>query len=301
MNKIPTVTIGLPAYNEENNIAHLLGDLLKQVQQTFELQQIIVFADGCTDQTVQKVQSLADHRVKLMVSNQRQGIAYGLNSIAAESKTDILVILNSDILIDDTYCVQKLIEPLIAGEADFVAGALKELKGQTLVQKVLSTSMEFKHSVFINFKQGNNVFNCNGPIRAFSRSLYSKLRLQLGVADDMYSYFFAVSHNHIFKYVAEAHIFYKLPETVADYLKQNFRFSNSLAGLDKYFDQEFISEQIKIPFLTFFRAGLKCVVKHPVYFPQYIILLAYARMKFLFTHSQFEDQWAIAHSSKSIR
>ena len=38
------VTIGIPAYNEEANIAFLLEDILKQRQETFQLKKILVIS-----------------------------------------------------------------------------------------------------------------------------------------------------------------------------------------------------------------------------------------------------------------
>ena len=52
MRKKLTVTIGIPAYNEEANVRNLLVSLLAQKETNFKLQEIIVVSDGSTDKTV---------------------------------------------------------------------------------------------------------------------------------------------------------------------------------------------------------------------------------------------------------
>ena len=45
-------SVGITAYNEEENIGHLLEALLGQHLHTVEIAEIIVVASACTDRTV---------------------------------------------------------------------------------------------------------------------------------------------------------------------------------------------------------------------------------------------------------
>ena len=58
----PTVTIGIPSYNEAQNIGQLLESLLKQVSNSYILEKIIVCSDGSTDDTEQVVKKLESKR-----------------------------------------------------------------------------------------------------------------------------------------------------------------------------------------------------------------------------------------------
>ena len=51
MNKKLTVSVGIPAYDEEANIKSLLEAILQQRQENFILKSIIVVSDGSTDRT----------------------------------------------------------------------------------------------------------------------------------------------------------------------------------------------------------------------------------------------------------
>ena len=51
MVKKQTVTIGIPAYNEEQNIGVLLSKLLAQKQIHYKLKEILIYLDGSIDHT----------------------------------------------------------------------------------------------------------------------------------------------------------------------------------------------------------------------------------------------------------
>ena len=55
----PTVTIGIPAYNESANIGRLINDVLGQKQNHFRLAKIIVVSDCSSDATVSIVKKIA--------------------------------------------------------------------------------------------------------------------------------------------------------------------------------------------------------------------------------------------------
>ena len=63
-----TVTIGIPAYNEEKNIGRLLKSLSNQKGDDFTLNEIVVLSDGSTDMTNEIVhsQSKLNRKVKLL-------------------------------------------------------------------------------------------------------------------------------------------------------------------------------------------------------------------------------------------
>jgi len=80
MNNKPTITIGIPAYNEEQNIANMLDSVLAQ-KGSFKLEKIIVACDGCLDKTpdiVRKFQ-MQNKNIILLEGKRREGKLYRLN------------------------------------------------------------------------------------------------------------------------------------------------------------------------------------------------------------------------------
>jgi biofilm PGA synthesis N-glycosyltransferase PgaC len=93
------VMIGVCAYNEENNIARLLQNLISE-QNIPKVSKILVVCSGCTDRTPQVVADYQkkDSRIKPLVENVRKGKSNALNKIfkAAKAEADILVLINAD-------------------------------------------------------------------------------------------------------------------------------------------------------------------------------------------------------------
>jgi cellulose synthase/poly-beta-1,6-N-acetylglucosamine synthase-like glycosyltransferase len=93
--------IGVCAYNEENNIGHLLQNLLSE-QNLPKESRILVVCSGCTDKTSQIVAGFQkkDSRIEPIIENVRRGKASALNRIfrSVRADSDILVLVNADAL-----------------------------------------------------------------------------------------------------------------------------------------------------------------------------------------------------------
>ena len=110
------ITVGIPAYNEEKNIAAIIVKLKKIAQK------IIVCNDGSTDLTGEIAQKLG-----AVVINHPKNLGYGsgIRSIfqkAKEIDSDILVTFDADgqHQVED---IKKVIEPILKNKADIVIGS----------------------------------------------------------------------------------------------------------------------------------------------------------------------------------
>ena len=110
-NKRLTVSIGIPTYNEEANIGYLLKSLLNQKLKSAKFVEILVFDDGSTDSTAQIVDSFNNPAIKIFRGKNRIGQQLRQNQIVKNYKSDILIILEGDILPHDEYTIEELILP----------------------------------------------------------------------------------------------------------------------------------------------------------------------------------------------
>ena len=164
-----TVSIGIPAFNEEANIGFLLKDLLKQNQKNFVFHQIIISSDGSTDKTIETAKKASasfiqkeGQEVILIDNKERKGRAVRQNQIMERSASDILVLLDADILIKDKNFIEKIIKPVLNKKADLTSVSVQELPPENFLERILKISMEFKKFIFENYKNGNNLYTCHG-------------------------------------------------------------------------------------------------------------------------------------------
>lgn len=93
-------SVGITAYNEEDNIGPLLDAMLDQHLHDVAITQIIVVASGCTDNTVPIIRSYLarDARLQLIEQPERRGKTSAINLFLQSATEDILVLESGDTL-----------------------------------------------------------------------------------------------------------------------------------------------------------------------------------------------------------
>lgn len=105
-------TVGVMAYNEEQNIVQILQALLSQHVKNASIIEIIVIASGCTDRTVEFAQELARVHPLIRVEAQaeRAGKAAAINHLLKLAQGEVIVLVGADTLPDPTS-LEYLLEP----------------------------------------------------------------------------------------------------------------------------------------------------------------------------------------------
>lgn len=301
MKKNKTVTIGIPALNEEANIKHLLLDILAQKINDFYLEKIIVSSDGSNDNTVKLARSIKNKKIKVIDNHNRLGQGARQNQIIKTCKSDVLVLLNADIRITDKEFLSKLIDPIIKSQADLTSSKLNPTKPRNLFETIMSVSDDYKNTVFANLNNGDNLHNCHGGARAFSKRLYSEFRFKRSVAEDAYSYLFCLKKGYVFKYVDDCSVFYTLPNNLTDHIKRSERYFNSEQILSHEFGHNFIHKQYKLPLAPFFIEFLRYLIKYPFIMPTYLFITLYIKFCSLIPkREEVSDTWYVSKSTKGV-
>jgi cellulose synthase/poly-beta-1,6-N-acetylglucosamine synthase-like glycosyltransferase len=94
--ELPTISITIPAYNEERSIADTLDRILA-VEYPAERRQILIVSDASTDRTDEIVRSYADRGVELLRMPQRTGKTAAENAASALLRGDIVVNMDATI------------------------------------------------------------------------------------------------------------------------------------------------------------------------------------------------------------
>ncbi len=298
-----TVSVGIPAYNEEANIGYLLNDLLAQKEEGYTLEKIYVYSDGSTDATESIVCGIQDERVELVCGPGRMGQAYGQNTIMQMAQSDYLVLLNADIQIKDIAFIQKLIRPLMDEGTELVSVKQMPLQPKTFWEEVLATSVELKDILFGTYNNGSNVYTCHGHARAFSRKLYKEMVFTSSIGEDAYAYLYCVSHGYGYRYIQNTETYYRLPNNFTDHKSQSTRFFQGRNNFGDTFGEGFVRQSMHIPLSVCLKAFIKAVpiiLRKPVTAGIYLLLVAFLRMQALFIEAGSET-WEIARSSKRLR
>ena len=152
----PRISVVIPAYNEEKSIGHVLDDLPQD-----KLIEIIVVNNASSDNT----SKVAEEHGARVVDEMRRG--YGsacLKGVAELDSPDIVVFIDGDYS-DYPEELEKLVEPIIVGKADFVLGSrmiLSESRAALLPQARYGNQLAtFLMRVFFRYR-----FTDLGPFRA---------------------------------------------------------------------------------------------------------------------------------------
>ncbi len=295
-----TVTIGIPAFNEANNIGMLLSALLKQREEGFILENIIVCSDGSVDATCSIVNEFIDPRISLIDNTERKGKAARQNQMLELCSSDIFILLDADILFHYRFFISDLIQPLLTDSADFVSGKIMPIQGTNIVDRALQVSMNIKSYIYEHFNGGLNVYTCYGPARAFSKKAYSILRFEQVVAEDAYSYLFCIKNHLRYAFVHEAQYFIKLPETTKDHQKQSVRFMKSISELESIFGKEMVKQEYSIPFQLYLSGIMRAIFYSPFYAFVYVLLNIQTKLVALAAPKP-KVTWDMANSSKGLK
>lgn len=296
----PSITIGVPAYNEGQNIANLLQDLLAQEKFGFEISQIVVSSDGSSDNTVAECKKINSKTIKVIANPDRQGINRGLNQIINFSDSEILVLIDADVRIKDSQFISKLVLPIITKRADQTSARLTPTNPHNFFQSILHASVLAKNIVFESINDGNNLFTCHGPCRAMSRRFYTQLEFKDIVGNDMYSYLECIRLGFTYQYVRDTECFYTLPDNFSDHKKQSSRFIHALSEQSLYSDPDLIIRETTIHPAVYAQALLpllELAFKKGFYLFLYAIVQTYISLTTK-VGSELNDKWPIALSSK---
>ena len=271
MNKKPTVTIGIPAYNEEANIKNLLEALLSQKQESFELLEIIVVSDGSSDDTVKEAQSVHSEIISIINRQERKGKTESQNEILKIFKGDILVLLDADIIPKNEMFLSNMIKPFLTnGNIGVVSNMGTPLPAQTFFEKIINFSTMMKREMAEAYNNGDNIYMCHGHSLAFPREFAKKIKWPNSAGEDAYSYLFCKKEGYDFYYQSLAEINYRSPQNLNDHLKQSARFVDSRKEMEKYFDKNFVKSNYHIPFYLSVRVFIKYFFKNPILFALYL-------------------------------
>jgi glycosyltransferase involved in cell wall biosynthesis len=137
------VAVVIPAYRVARHIENVIRGIPQFIPE------IIVVDDASPDDTAEIVNALADPRVRLLRHEQNGGVGAAMITgyrHALASGADVVVKMDGDEQMDPAYLI-PLIEPILAGEADYSKGSrffhTRHLRQMPLLRRVGNLGLSF--------------------------------------------------------------------------------------------------------------------------------------------------------------
>jgi len=297
-----TVTIGIPAYNEERNIAYLLRSIILQKQVSYTIASVIVACDGCTDNTVKRVKKFASRYsfITAIAHAKRTGKADALNLIYSLNKSDYLLTIDADLALLGDLCIENMVREAIKNnKLNLVGPRHIPVMPRTIMGKFAYYSYISFEDAFLKLNNGNNYYAMMAvalmPKRFAATVTYPKGT----ISDQCYLYAAATRKNKdAFKLVKNAAVLFSPVSTFIDWRILGVR---SVIGdkedVAKHFGQ-YVLQEFHMPKMLYVRSLIKWFIKSPFYMTGSVLMNMYIR-SFPYNKQKPQDgMWTLAISSK---
>lgn len=282
------ITIAITAYNSENNITDLLKSVIAQKAIKYKVKEILVHSDASTDETVERIKEVKYSKIKVVVSKKRLGLAGVVRKILKRCKTKVIVLLNDDIKIVNSYFIENIVNPFTEDQnIGLTSGNPETLPLRNFLEKAVISSFNAYKKMSYAIRNGNNKYTCNGAALGLSQEFiynlrYPKNNKEMGNVDT-FLYFSCLTKKFKYQHVKKAKYYFRCPSTFQDYINSTSRnnsdyyFMKRLFGeiVDKenkdtkgllqfYMLREFLNNPLGSLFIFF--CGIYCKLKARFYY-----------------------------------
>lgn len=307
-----TLTVVIPALNEEKNIRSIVDDVLGQeLGASLYLDKVTVVSDCSTDGTNEIVLAHRrdDSRVELVVNPRTVGQAESINIGIRSTDSDYVVLLDGDIRLSGPDTLRKLLEDVRPG-VGLVGGNPVPAPGRRNVAESVAECGDYAwNALKLRVRAGRNIYSAHGRVLALSRSLYRSAEVprkpgsqQELIPADQFFYLACVDKGMAFELRSEARVLYKLPQSIRDYVRQSTRFTHSISNTTSLFDKSLVERECRFPFRAKAAALADTFLEKPLVTALWGLLQVYCRSnvwvrKHLLKKS-VNAAWEISQSTK---
>ncbi len=290
------------AYNEAANIAAHLKSVISQVEKGFALTKILVISDGSTDETVKLVNSIKNPKIEVWNFQNRAGKSSRLNQLYRYVTTDILVQSDADVILAHSQVINQLIKSLMTRKSAAMCGGYPTpLPPVTFTESAINKTVEIYQEFRRNIRGGHNLFSADGRLLAYKKTFIRNLTIPHGmIANDAYTYLACLAQGFTYRFVPEAVVFYRLPQTLSDQINQNTRFVAAPQRMKKYFLPLLVKKEFSIPSRTLWLSMLKQFLRFPIHSLYIYAVNTYCRIRSNTLEPVLNAKWKIATSSKQL-
>jgi len=287
--------VGIPAFNEEQNIGRLLDFLIKDVPE--EIESIYVVSSGSTDRTDEIVISrqTEDSRIHLITEPEREGKASAMNTLLSKAEDyEAIVCIDADHL-PAPNAVKLLVESLKNNKLGVVSGRLIPVNAlNNLTGFCVHLTYNLHHLISLNAPK------ISGECMAFRTGVIRKI-MPTVVNEDVYTQMHFSKKGYEIGYCSEAKVSLKGPSTITEFFQQRRRIFAGHHQIRYLFGR--VASTMKWPgWRSLFRACPNDGVKAKFYLLAFIVLQGFALLVSIwdFLTGKVPYKWPIIESTKRI-
>jgi glycosyltransferase involved in cell wall biosynthesis len=302
-NGVPRVTVAVSAFNEAHNIGVFLQSVLAQKEDGFILERILVISDGSNDDTAHIVRQYASPQIEFREYNKRRGKSSRLNEIYDSLESDILVQTDADVIFAHPFVVRDIIRPISENERVWMTGGNPlPVPVVTFTERAVNCTFNVYMPMRKTFNGGNNLLSADGRLLAYRRELVKQITVPEDMfANDTYTFFCCLTLGHEYRYVETAKVYFRLPQTVREHIKQNSRFVAAPNRMSKFFNKNLVYHNSHIPRRMLLGAIARQFVRHPILCSYIFIVNVYCRLRAAKIEHRMTAQWDMAYTTKKLQ
>lgn len=287
---LTTLSIAIPAHNEEKNLPIILEQLRNQTANNYELEKVLILCDGCTDNTAKIAQRLNNKWKKLDIvdDGNQLGKAARVQQAIRQLESEIILLLDADIVLQSRTFLDEITSVFDDKKVGLAGAAVKVINAKNFIQKSLFAYEQFWQKVTAQIKNGNNVHNNMGCAFAIRKSCAKKIKYPSNiVADDHYTYFWIIKNGWKFTYVPKSEAGFMVPASLKEFLQQKARYSHSQSQIIDSF-KDIQSSEYYIPLKVKLNAYIQTFKQYPIYLLSALILNGLAAFTSMTIHRNFD-------------
>lgn len=302
MNKL-TVTIGIPAYNEEDNINLLLDSVFLQKSKHYSIDKIIVVSDGSTDKTLGILRKYKG--ITILLNKKRIGQQRSQNKMLDICSSDVFVLLEADTVIESADTLDNLIIAFIHNKdkkIGMLAGMPNVINPKNFFESILFHGYKIKRQLFSKIRNGENVYSSGGhSIRLIPSSTISWFRWKENLPEDSYLYLSIKARGYKLLLVKNANTIKRNVTNIKDRSKQCNKYQGGVRALKKIFGERFVQNEYYIKPSLIMINSFSYFLKEPFWTVAYLIEVISNRIFTYFNKEEFNDLSNPYESSKVLK
>lgn len=268
VNRPLTITIGIPAYNEEVNIGSLLENVLTQQFKRCRVKEVIVISDNSSDKTNAIVSSLVRTypQLRLITGHKRLGKSARLQQLFSLSSSDLFVGLDADIRLTHPRVIEALVAPLLSSpQVGLAALNNQPNSAESWFEKVMNRLFYIWYTARVKVNGGDTIYNHQGMAFATRQEVTSNVTFPRNlIADQHYLYIRVKELGYRFVFVASESVRFFSPATVHDFIIQGRRAVEEKQQLIRLMGRE-IETYFHLPKRAVRLAVLTSFITHPLF------------------------------------